>query len=176
MNLSKKNVRKIEIIALGVIILFDKILPLALKYVFPQFAFYFKNQATGNIDKLQLLHMGLYIVFFIISMIINFWIPRKSRTDDENKNSLSSFLFSTAILSIMFRYLGIKTYIFSRMGFYFYMFSYSIFVQSIEQLEGTKIRTFAKLCTCFGMTLFFFMLIKSLKLSYGVDPYYFFWE
>lgn len=176
-KLKKKNLRALTILILFFVIFLDKILPFVLKYIYPQFAYYFANQVTSGVDKLQLVHMGLYILFFIFSAFVRFIIPKDNRIEDSEENrNLSGFLFYSAMFSIMFRYLGMKFYIFSRMGFYFYLFSYTLFVKSIEQVKNNKTRGCIKIFTYFGMFMFFCALIKTLNVSYGVLPYEFYWQ
>lgn len=176
-KLKKNSIRVLTIAILILVIFLDQILPFILKYIYPQFAYYFTNKNTGNLDKLQLVHMGLYIIFFLFSIIVRFIIPRNSRIDDEDEQkNLSGFLFYTGMLSIMFRYLGMRFYIFSRMGFYFYVFSYTLFVKAIEQIKDNKTRGSIKIFTYFCMFVFFCLLIKTLNVSYGVVPYEFYWQ
>lgn len=139
LKFKKRNIKIMIIISLIVILILDRILPIVLEYIYPQFAFYFKHKTQSGIDKMQLIHMMLYLMFFIISYIINFSTKINKVVDNEN-NGMDGFLFSLAILSVLIRYLGMGTYIFSRLGFYFYMFSYTLLVQSVERIYDKKIK------------------------------------
>lgn len=174
-KLKNSNIEKMTIAILIMLMFFDRILPLVIKNIYPQFAFYFANQGGARIDRMQLLYMGLYTMFWIVSVIIRFYATKERKAENKTKD-LSSLWFYATMLAIMFRYLGINKYIFSRMGFYFYLFSHSLMAQSIEQVKNKKIRIFVKCSTYIFMFIFFISLTKSLKSSYGVLPYKFYWE
>ncbi len=178
MKLKKSNLKLVAIVSIVMIILLDRILPIILEYIYPQFAFYFRNKSGNSIDKMQLIHMLLYLMFFGISLVINFYVSNEKKiiTKVEKNANLKNFLFCASIISILFRYLGMSAYIFSRMGFYFYMFSYTLLVESLEEIKEPKNRMIFKLCIYSGMFVFFILLRNSLKVSYGVSPYNFFWQ
>ena len=180
--LMKKSKYDIWIIVLSSIVFlasYSYVLPFILKYVFPQFSFYFENsKLTLSYDTMQVAYLIIFIISFILG--INFFSSKskgyaylKYNKDNINKGN---FLIYVTILSIICRFLAMYNYIYSRIGFYFYPFTYTLLVNSVVNIKDTYLRKVTKVLAYSSMFAFFIIFHKTLTVSYGVLPYEFFWE
>lgn len=179
---SEKNINRFVILTIIIGLCMNMIVPFAIKYIFPQFAFYFVSKEIVPNSKLQFAHLMIYVLCFFAGLM---FIKKKNNEEKcMTENNIerrycisdSNFFFYMTILSILFRFLAINMYIFSRVGFYFYMFGYSLLAKSIEGISNISTKRFAYFSVFFLMTLFFFALFRFVKPSYGVVPYYFYWQ
>lgn len=170
---SKRGANRFALITTLFVFLINYILPFILKYIFPQFAYYFKSEGMASIDKMQLAHLFIYFLCFLTGKI---FCTQKVSGKKNNSIIDSNFMLYMTILSVACRFLALKIYIFSRMGFYFYTFAFTFLTKSIEDIESIDLKKVVRVFFCIIMTLFFFGLNKSLYYSYGVVPYKFFWQ
>lgn len=175
----KINKQKLRLLILGILIFmvsFDTVIPIIVENIFPQFAYYFEGDEVNKIDKLQLVYVIFYGIMFLFSFIINYGVSENLKRKEFDFENLKSVFFVSAILAVLIRYLGMSVYIFSRMGFYFYLFAHTMFVSSIEQIKDNRLRGYTKVFAYIGLFVFFVVLTKTLKVSYGVVPYKFFYN
>ena len=172
---NKSNIRKVIILSFIGVLFINNIMPFILKYIFPQFAFYFKNKNSSMMDGIRIVHLLLYFLFFIIGYYY-IYIKNKENYNREDSGKKGSFLLYMTIISVACRFLVSNSYIFSRMGFYFYPFSYSLVAYSMKKETSKKLLLRNKLLLYFILLFTFIILLKTLETSYGVLPYKFYWE
>lgn len=182
---SKRNIVRVGICSIIIILAVDNILSIITKYILPQYAFYFKNGSSNMLDNVRILHLLVYLMCFIVGMFSTYFFNSyKSHNykciiheDKYRFRALdNNFLIYTTLLSIVFRFLVTEHYIFSRLGFYFYLFAYSFLTSTVSRMKHRSNRRIVKLGIYLFMSIFFILLFKSVKPSYGVLPYVFFWE
>lgn len=176
LKINKQNLRMIILLLIAFLVFFDTVIPIIIENIFPQFAFYFDENSANKIDKLQLVYVAFYGIMLLFSFIINFGMSENNKRKEFDFENLKTVLFVSAIMAVLIRYLGMNVYIFSRMGFYFYLFAHTMFVSSIEQIKDNRQRGYIKIFAYIGLFVFFVTLTKTLKVSYGVVPYKFFYS
>lgn len=180
---SKKNIKIFSILSVIIAVFINFLMPFVLKYIFPQFAFYFTSAEMAINSNLQLAYVFINVIILAIGLVFNNWNDRNEKKYDDSKLTIKSndlsktnFFFYMTIFSILLRFLAMKMYMFSRIGFYFYMFAYSLLAKSIEDIKDKKQKVVVKFFVYILMITFFFILYRTVEKSYGVVPYYFYWQ
>ena len=106
----------------------------------------------------------------------NFGILKKRR-DVEVLQLSSNLLAYATIIVIAARLAGTNMEVSSRIGYYFYVFSYSLLGRALASIRDFQERTIFKFLIYSGMILFFLVSgSMAAQVYYGVAPYEFFWN
>ena len=106
----------------------------------------------------------------------NFGILKKRR-DVEVLQLSSNLLAYATIIVIAARLAGTNMEVSSRIGYYFYVFSYSLLGRALASIRDFRERTIFKFLIYSGMILFFLVSgSMAAQVYYGVAPYEFFWN
>ena len=190
LRVTKVNVRRFAIISIGFVLGVDRLLPIVLKYVFPQFAYYFESESS-IMDASRFMQLMIYVMCLCMGIVFLYCLPSRWKHSSQDVVGLIehgeerrlqrcglnvNMLLYMTILSVVFRLLVVKFYIFSRMGFYFYLFAYSLLATSLQGIKSGRLRLQMKCCVYIVMFLFFVFMFGTVKPSYGVVPYEFFWD
>lgn len=196
---SRKNIiRYILFVSIGLLCM-DRILSILIKTVFSEFSVYFETESYHGkgIDispnSLFQISMHLMAVIIAVSFLKNNGIFKESVLRLYRRKKISgfsrrkmhcqieqlptSFLVYMSITACVFRIVVYQSYIFSRMGFYFYFFSFSLLARGISRMENSEHRKMFLSCIYIYMVIMFFVFYKTAGVkSYGVLPYMFFWQ
>ena len=186
--------------------LFSLAMPVALMslnkiaYVFasiiPEFSRYLdSNNVHGQATRLSRL-MIIIILIYVAVLALAWWYLLKNnreediyRTVEKNYGILkrkcnievlqlnSNFLAYATIIVIAARLAGTSMEVSSRIGYYFYIFAFSLLGRAVASIKNYQERLIIKMLIYFVLVAFFFMSgSMAAKLYYGAAPYEFFWN
>lgn len=162
----------------------------------PEFSIYLDadnvhGQATG-LSKTTIVIIAIYVVILILA-----WLYLFREKIEENKYKTigkgfgvlkqtsnvellqlnSNFLAYATIIVITARIAGTSMEISSRIGYYFYVFAYSLLSRSIAAIKRPNDKLLVQFAFYGGMLLLFLFIGPMVaETFYGVAPYEFFWE
>lgn len=173
----------------------DKI-AIAFASIIPEFSRYLDlnnvhGQATG-LSRLMLIIILIYVSILALAWwyllkankeedkyrIVekNFGILKKRR-DIKVLQLSSNFLAYATIIVIAARLAGISMEVSSRIGYYFYIFAYSLLGRTVVSVKNYQEKSIIKLIIYFGMVAFFLVSgSMAAEIYYGAAPYEFFWN
>lgn len=196
---SRKNIiRYILLVGIGSLCL-DRVLSILIKTVFSEFSVYFETDSYHgegiNISANSLFQISMHLIAAIIAVsFLNnngmfkesaLRLYRRKKTSRFGRRKVpcqivqlpTSFLMYMSITACVFRIIVYQSYIFSRMGFYFYFFSFSLLARGISKIENSEHRKMILSSIYIYMAAMFFVFYQAAGVkSYGVLPYMFFWQ
>ena len=197
---NKKNIRRYIIILLVGALFLDRIVSILIKTIFRQFSVYFESGSyhgagidvsANSIFQISMHAIALFIAVLSLikkDKIIESEISIKKKIkivffkEDKIKTSEvlqlpTNFLIYMSITALIFRILIFQSYIFSRMGFYVYFFSFSLMARAVANIKMKYNKRIVEGFVYIYMMIMFLIFYKSSGVnSYGVLPYEFFWN
>ena len=188
------------VLAIGIGSIFaDRIVSILINSIFSEFAVYFETGSyhgrgidisANSLFQVSMHLMALFIAFLYLykkeivkdSKLILYAKKKKpvwaqKRTVYKIGQLPTNFLVYMSVTACVFRIIVYQSYIFSRMGFYFYFFSFSLLARGVSNIEN---RSNKRIILCFiysYMLIMFLAFYKSAGTnSYGVLPYVLFWN
>lgn len=173
----------------------DKI-AVAFASIIPEFSRYLDvNNVHGKATGLSRL-MLIIIIIYVLILALAWWYLLKLnregkvyRVVEKNLGILkkrrsievlqlsSNFLAYATIIVIAARLAGTSMEVSSRIGYYFYVFSYSLLGRAVGSIRNPQEKKIFKLLIYSGMILFFIVSgPMAAQVYYGAAPYEFFWN
>lgn len=201
LNLPNKKKYIVEyILAMGLGTLFlDKIISILIRTVFSEFSAYFEagsyHGAGINVSANSLFQISMHMLTLIVAFHflykngkanesrlvvyskrrVSLWSTKMMANEIEQLPT--SFLMYMSVTACVFRIIVYQSYIFSRMGFYFYFFSFSLLARGVSGIKNKSNKKIVSGFLYLYMIMMFFAFYKSAGVnSYGVLPYVFFWN
>lgn len=200
-NLPNKRKYVIEyILAVCVGSLFlDRIISVLIKTFFSEFSVYFEagsyHGAGINVSANSLFQISMHALALLIAFV---FLYKNGKTEEPklilyaqkrispwNRKMVTNevgqlptnFLMYMSVTACVFRIIVYQSYIFSRMGFYFYFFSFSLLARGISGIKKSSNKKIVAGFLYLYMLVMFFVFYKTAGVnSYGVLPYMFFWK
>lgn len=197
-NNKKYIIEYITAVGIGSLFL-DKIVTVLIRTVFSEFAPYFEagsyHGAGINVSANSLFQISMHALALIIAFL---FLYKNGKVDESRlrlcskkkasflsgKNVVTeigqlptSFLMYMSVTACIFRIIVYQSYIFSRMGFYFYFFSFSLLARGVAEIKNKSNKKIITSFLYLYMIFMFLIFYKSAGMnSYGVLPYAFFWD
>lgn len=197
-NKKKYIIRYIIVLCFGTLFL-DQIISLLTNTIFKQFSVYFDvgsyhgagiDVSANSIFQISMHFFALFLASFTLfkdgevsesNLLMKNKYSIKLLKKVLRKKTISqiptNFLIYMSVAAVVFRILVYQSYIFSRMGFYIYFFSFTLISRSVENIEDSFNQKFIKASIYLYMFFMFILFYESAGInSYGVLPYRFFWQ
>nr|WP_294492640.1 EpsG family protein [uncultured Mediterraneibacter sp.] len=195
----RKYIIRYIILLLVLLLGLDEIVNFLTKTVFQQYAYYFESgsyHGSGiSISFNSLFQISMHIITILIAVIF----MKRGGVFDESRLTISehrkrsffsktyhlsnipqfttNFLLYMSISAAVFRILAYQSYIITRMGFYFYFFSFTLLSRATRSIRNASNKRIITGFIYIYMLIMFFIFYKSAGVnSYGVLPYQFFWQ
>lgn len=185
-----------SIIALFSLLILDR-LAVTFAGVIPEFNRYLDanniHGRTTGLSSLSLLILIIYLAILITAwwflfrkrneeisyrrVLKNFGIFKKRRYIDVLQID-SNFLAYATIIVIVARVAGSQMEVSSRIGYYFYVFAFTLLGRSISKIKSKRNQFYLQIIIYVTLSLFFIVTghIFGSESYYGVVPYEFFWN
>ena len=176
---NKKNIRRYIIILLVGALFLDRIVSILIKTIFRQFSVYFESGsyhgAGIDVSANSIFQISMHAIALFIAVL--FLIKKDKIKTSEVLQLPTNFLIYMSITALIFRILIFQSYIFSRMGFYVYFFSFSLMARAVANIKMKYNKRIVEGFVYIYMMIMFLIFYKSSGVnSYGVLPYEFFWN
>lgn len=194
----RKYIIRYILILLVILLSLNKIFSFLTETVFQQYAYYFEAGSYHGTGISVSLNSLFQISMHILPILITYAFLNRGGKFEESRLTLAvrnkkspsvegvlsfipqfstNFLIYMTISAAVFRILAYESYIITRMGFYFYFFSFTLLSRAVSNIRNSTNKKIITFFTYIYMLIMFLTFYKSAGInSYGVLPYQFFWQ
>ena len=167
----------------------SRLLPLVVSRILPQYYWYLEGNIHGqgtSISTFYLLNVLIYVMCVGTAIVINYLSgkvdndPQKVVVEKGREHTVpqlsTNFLMYMGITAITCRVLVANIELIGRIGYYFYIFTFSLLGRSLSNINYKKNKQITTAVIVVLMVSFYVLFMESAGTqSYGVVPYEFFW-